>query len=223
MTTHNYPQLTHKNQEFIYIATKQLRQDGKSEQEITDIINDVMPVIIENQEKSIPARNILGAPTVWAASFSQSEGSKEHQASQKNTNPWLMWLDTSLLFIGIIALVNGLMLLFNAKTATNGLFSILTLGFGGGGAMYATYHFVYRHLGKPKSERPSWFKALFMIALATLLWLTLVSIITLLLPASFNVALPYGLLFLLSLVSLGLRYYLQKKYNIQNSLAPTPK
>ena len=64
--------LTKKNQEFIHIATNQLIKDGKSDQEIKDILSDVIPELIKNQNqgKGIPARTLFGAPTVWAASFS---------------------------------------------------------------------------------------------------------------------------------------------------------
>ena len=71
-----------------------------------------------------------------------------------------MWLDTSLLFIGIVALLNTVIDFFNSTTTSSGLLSLLALGFGGGAAMYATYHFIYRHSGKPKSERPGWTKTI---------------------------------------------------------------
>ena len=220
MNTESLSQLTKKNQEFIHIATKQLTQDGKSQEEIDAIFDEVLPSILDNQEKGIPARSFLGAPTVWAGSFTPKEEDKKQQKSQKNTNPWLMWLDTSLLFIGIIALINGLMLLFNSKATNSGIFSILSIGFGGGGAMYATYYFVYRHLGKPKGERPGWLKSIAMIALAMFAWIILITVINLIIPAGLNSNLPSWALFVISLADFGLRYYMQKKYNVQNSLAP---
>ena len=56
--------LTKKNQEFIHIATNQLIKDGKSDQEIKDILSDVIPELIKNQKKGITGRGFLGAPTV---------------------------------------------------------------------------------------------------------------------------------------------------------------
>ena len=44
--------LTKKNQEFIHIATNQLIKDGKSDQEIKDILGDIIPELIENQKKA---------------------------------------------------------------------------------------------------------------------------------------------------------------------------
>jgi len=48
----------------------QLIKDGKSDQEIKDILGNVIPELLENQKKGITGRSLLGAPTVWAASFS---------------------------------------------------------------------------------------------------------------------------------------------------------
>lgn len=86
-----------------------------------------------------------------------------------------MWLDTSLLFIGIVALLNGIMTFFNTNATVTGLISLLALGFGGGASMYATYYFIYRHLGKDKSLRPSWFKIIAALSLAMLIWIALYS------------------------------------------------
>lgn len=107
-------ELTKKNQEFIHTATNKLIQDGKSDEDIKLILEEAIPAILENQKKGVTARNLLGTPTAWAASFSQ-DPSQRAAETDKNTNPWLMWLDTSLLFIGIVALLNGIMTFFNTN------------------------------------------------------------------------------------------------------------
>lgn len=43
--------LTKKNQEFIHIATNQLIKDGKSDSEIKELLEEILPTIIENQKK----------------------------------------------------------------------------------------------------------------------------------------------------------------------------
>lgn len=120
--------LTKKNQEFVHIATNQLLADGKSDAEIKAILEEHLPEIIDNQKKGITARSLLGAPTTWAASFTERPEDKARVSVQKNTNPWLMWLDTSLLFLGLVTALNGLMLLFGQSNVNTGLISILTLG-----------------------------------------------------------------------------------------------
>lgn len=214
--------LTKKNQEFIHIATNRLIQDGKSDQEIKDILEETVPTILEKQRQGIPARTFLGAPTAWAASFSEKPVQKDLKSSgddiPKNTNPWLMWLDTSLLFIGVVALLNGMMLFFNSKAAATGLVSLLALGFGGGASMYATYYFIYRHLGKDKSTRPGWFKIIGALTLAMLAWVAIYTA-SAYLPQSLNPQLPPVALIIIGILAIALRYYLSRKYNVQNAMA----
>ena len=56
--------LSKKNKEFIHIATHQLLKDGKSDQEIKTILEEIIPEILENQTKGITARGLYGAPTI---------------------------------------------------------------------------------------------------------------------------------------------------------------
>lgn len=79
--------LTKKNQEFIHIATNQLIQDGKSDDEIKAILEEVLPTIVENQKKGLTARALFGAPTVWAASFTEKASDKKAEQTAKNDNP----------------------------------------------------------------------------------------------------------------------------------------
>ena len=106
--------LTKKNQEFIHIATNQLIKDGKSDQEIKDILSDVIPELIKNQKKGITGRGFLGAPTVWAASFSPEKhqqavsGKPSKEIPETDKTPWKMWLDTSLFLLSIVAIMNAI-------------------------------------------------------------------------------------------------------------------
>ena len=82
--------LTKKNQEFIHIATNQLIKDGKSDQEIKDILGNVIPELLENQKKESQDAVFLVLQTVWAASFSpekhpQPTQTKPAKKSQKQT------------------------------------------------------------------------------------------------------------------------------------------
>ena len=103
--------LTKKNQEFIHIATNQLIKDGKSDQEIKDILGNVIPELIENQKKGITGRGLLGAPTVWAASFSLLKNTINlklvslTRSAETDKTPWKMWFfDASLFLLAIVAI-----------------------------------------------------------------------------------------------------------------------
>lgn len=56
-------ELTAKNKEYIHSVTKQLILVGKSDEEVKEILNDILPQIIEGQKSGIIARKLLGAPT----------------------------------------------------------------------------------------------------------------------------------------------------------------
>lgn len=213
--------LTKKNQEFVHIATKQLIQDGKSDQEIKEILETILPTIIENQQKGVTARASLGAPTTWAKTFSETNSTKNNDGkTEKNDNPWLMWLDTSLLFVGVVALLNAVMGFFNAGSKNPGILSLLALGFGGGAAMYAMYHFVYRQSAKPKAERSNWIKTIIILALAMLGWVLLSTATSMFLPPIINPQLPAIAMLIIGAIALIVRYLLQKKYNILNAMTP---
>src|SRR3712207_7188323 len=77
-------QLTKKNQEFIHIATNQLIKDGKTDEDIKTLLEEVIPTILENQKKGITARSLYGAPTAWAASFSKE--AKDRKSTRLNSS-----------------------------------------------------------------------------------------------------------------------------------------
>lgn len=212
-------QLTHKNQEFINIATHQLIRDGKTDTEIKSILEAVLPEILENQKKGIPARNFLGAPTVWAASFSQKVSEAASQKPEKNTNPWLMWLDSSILILAVVTLINALMTFFGSQGQISGITAIILLSLTGGAAMYATYHFVYRHQLANPGQRPNILKNMGILLVIVLVWVTVFTA-TSLLATSLNPVLPAWTLLIIAVLAFAGRYWLQKKYNILNAMAP---
>lgn len=213
-------QLTKKNQEFIHIATNQFIQDGLQDEQIKAILEGNLPEILEKQKAGIPARSFLGAPTVWASSFSAQETADE-QEKPKNTNPWLMWLDSVLFFLAIIALVSGAMNLINNQAPTYGVISLLALSLGGGAVMYALYYYMYRHANKPKDQRPKLLKSIGFITLSMLAWMVLFTL-TGLLPVAINPALPALASLVIGAVAFAIRYYLKKKYNIENAMTARP-
>lgn len=211
--------LTKKNQDFIHIATKQLIADGKDDAEIKAILTEHLPQIVDQQAKGIPARSYLGAPTHWAASFSVKETEAETpNQPAKNTNPWLMWLDASLFWLGFLGLINAVIQLFNPNNQTQyGLVTLLIVGLGGGGVLYGTYHLVYRHQGKAKGERPSLVKSIAILTGLMLIWLAIFTA-SAYLPKPINPTLPPLILGGLGAIALLGRFYLKKKYNILSAL-----
>lgn len=208
--------LTKKNQEFIHIAKNQLHKDGKSTEEIQAIIDDIMPSILEQQNKGIPARTFLGAPTAWAATFTQQETTTQSTTEPKNTKPLFMWTDSALFFLGLVSLIQGFLALTNSNQIPYGIFTLLATGLAGGGVMYLTYHFFYRHLGKERSQRPNFWKNLGLLTLSFAGWVLLVSLVSLL-PTQFNPQLPALLMVVLGAAAFAGRYFFKKHFNVQSS------
>lgn len=208
-------ELTKKNQEFIHIATNQLIKSGKTDSEVKELLEEILPVILENQKAGVTARSIYGAPSDWAAS--KTVKPEEAGKQELNENPWLMWLDSSLLLLAIIGVVNGAMNSFGAGV-NYGLITMLLIGFGVGAGMYMMYHFVYREQVQT-GKRPSFVKAIGFLVLATLAW-SLVFFLAALIPSTINPVVSPFFAILIGAVAFGIRYLLKKKYNIRNAMQP---
>lgn len=212
-------QLTKKNQEFINIATHQLIRDGKTDQEIKNILEEALPVILENQQKGIPARTALGAPTVWAASFTEKPEEKSDSQQAKDTTPWRMWLNTSLWLFGLFALVTGILSLVSPTYPLYGIFTLIVLGFGGGGVMYGSYHYIYRFQNTEK--RVGFLKTLGIMFVMLIIWMLLFGV-TALIPASINITLSNIVSIILGGIALLIQYFFRKRYNIESAWSPRP-
>ncbi|HEL9630408.1 TPA: DUF1129 family protein [Streptococcus suis] len=216
MSFTEFKELTKKNQEFIHIATNQLIKDGKTDSEIKALLEEILPTIIEKQKTGVTARTLYGAPSEWAARKSFSKEEMKDQV-EFNENPWLMWLDSSLFMLALIAGINGVMNLLG-QGAQYGLVTLLVIGFGVGAGMYFMYHFVYKEQIQT-GQRPKLLKAILFLGLATLAW-SLVFLLAALIPATFNPILPPIATILIGALAFGIRYLLKKKYNIRNAMSP---
>ncbi|GGE38007.1 DUF1129 domain-containing protein [Streptococcus himalayensis] len=210
----NLNELTKKNQEFIHTATKQLIHEGKNNQEIEALLETILPTILENQKKGIPARGLFGSPTAWALEQVKPAGAEK---APENESPFLMWVDTSLLILAFFAVVQGLVSLLSSQPEIYGLTTILSSSAVGGLVFYAMYHYVYRFMGQDRSKRPPLWKSFLILTACTLLWILAFSI-TSLLPAVINPVLPNLGLVLVGVLAFGSRYLLKKKYNIKSTI-----
>lgn len=96
---------------------------------------------LSKSEKGITGRGFLGAPTVWAASFSPEKhqqavsGKPSKEIPETDKTPWKMWLDTSLFLLSIVAIMNAIFG-FSGTQTSYGLTTLLSVSFIGGLAMY---------------------------------------------------------------------------------------
>ncbi|MGO2925372.1 DUF1129 family protein [Lactococcus laudensis] len=216
-------QLTAKNSEYIHVVTRELVKIGKSDDEIKAILSDILPKIVEAQDQRVLAKDILGTPSEFTAQYAPAvAGTKSSQAATNqndNETPVLMWLDSSLLMLGILAVVNGVMAVFSKKAITYGLITLVTMSFAAGLVMYLMFRLIY----KPQSEgqKKKTFKTFGALTLAFLGWV-LVFTLTMLIPREFNISPAGYITAIIGALALALRYFLKRKYHIRSSMSTQP-
>ena len=210
-------QLTAKNSEYVHNVTKQLMLLGKSDEEIKTILAEILPKIIEGQKEGILARKLLGAPMEFATQYKPEEDKVKRQETAKNESPFLMWLDSALLFFGVISVVMGLMGLFQPQASVYGLLTTLASSALAGLVMYWMYKYFYS-AQRPQKKG----KGFAMLAVAMVAWAG-VSVLVALLPKSINTVLAPYLTIILGAAVMGIRFLIQRKFNVQSSMARQTK
>ncbi|MCH4177528.1 MAG: DUF1129 domain-containing protein [Streptococcaceae bacterium] len=213
---HLSSELTNKNSAYIFDLKKRLRELGKSEIEIQTILEEIMPEIVANQKNGLTARKIFGTVTEYTLQFENTVGQSEKKV--ENTTPWLMWLDNSLLLLGVLALMNGILGLVSkaGENASYGVLTLFVMAAAGGLVFYLMYHYFYRTEAVNK-DRKGWIKGIGIMVLAILVWVLLFSI-TALLPAAINPNLTSIPAIIIGAGALALKWYLKRKYNIANAM-----
>lgn len=210
-------QLTAKNSEYVHNVTKQLMLLGKSDEEIKTILAEILPKIIEGQKEGILARKLLGAPMEFATQYKPEEDKVKRQETAKNESPFLMWLDSALLFFGVISVVMGLMGLFQPQASVYGLLTTLASSALAGLVMYWMYKYFYS-AQRPQKKG----KGFAMLAVAMVAWAG-VSVLVALLPQSINIVLAPYITIILGAAVMGIRFLIQRKFNVQSSMARQTK
>ena len=210
-------QLTAKNSEYVHNVTKQLMLLGKSDEEIKTILAEILPKIIEGQKEGILARKLLGAPMEFATQYKPEEDKVKRQETAKNESPFLMWLDSALLFFGVISVVMGLMGLFQPQASVYGLLTTLASSALAGLVMYWMYKYFYS-AQRPQKKG----KGFAMLAVAMLAWAG-VSVLVALLPTSINIVLAPYITIILGAAVMGIRFLIQRTFNVQSSMARQTK
>lgn len=209
--------LSKKNKEFIHIATHQLLKDGKSDQEIKTILEEIIPEILENQTKGITARGLYGAPTTWASSLTEKERYDAKHPKENDDPKWMM-LDSVLFIFGFFTVLTSIVNLASSQPSVYGMTTLVFGSLVGGLAFYALYHFIYRFYGPntDRSQRPHLLKSILIMVGAIALW-TLSIVGSSLLPDFLNPHFSNIVVAIIGGITLALRFYLKKRFNIKSS------
>lgn len=211
-------ELTNKNTEYIFSLKRRLRELGQTDEQIAVVLTEILPVIVDNQKRGYTARKLYGTVSEYTAGLNDIKVANAKAATAENTTPWLMWLDNTLLLLGVLAIVNGLMNLLSkpSQNANQGIITLILMASAGGLVFYLMYHYFYRSEAK-KEGIGDWIKTIVIIAAAILGWVLLLSL-SALLPTSLNPVLPPVAILIVGGLGLLLRWYLKRKYNIANAM-----
>ena len=208
-------QLTKRNQQYIFDLKKSLEAANLSEEEKAIALHELLPVLVKEQKGGRTARQLFGTVS------ERTEAILNKPEEVKETSPVMMWLDNTLLILGIFGIMMGVMDLFaRDSTQVYGIITFISMAMVGGWVFYVMYKYMYQYErpGADKSQRPKMWKIMLILIGSFFLWIATIAV-TSILPSSINIVLNPIVLAVIGAVAIGLRYYLKKKYNIVGSLS----
>lgn len=190
--------LSNKNAEYVFKLNKHLMDDNFKEDEAKEAIDKLLPEIVDNQIKGIPANQLYGPVTQKAQDI-------VHPVKKAKKTPfWASWLDTSLLFFALFGLLYGIVALTNKKTDPNNQTGIITLIVLSAmwGALLSWFN---NQMKKPKSERPGWGMTIAYLAVGLVFMFVFLAAMTVV-PVSINPALNAIGYFIAAIIAYAVRF-----------------
>lgn len=207
--------LTKRNQQYIFDLKKSLDAANLSEEEKTIALHEMLPVLVKEQKGGKTARQLFGTVS------ERTEAILNKPEEVKESTPVLMWLDNTLLLLGLLTIMVGLMsFISRGQGQLYGLLSLILASMAGGWVFYLMYKYIYQYeqKGADKSKRPKIWKTMLILVPAFFLWILIFSS-TPWLPSAINPIVDPIILIMIGAASFAVRYYLKKKYNIIGSLS----
>ncbi|AYW46360.1 DUF1129 domain-containing protein [Tetragenococcus koreensis] len=208
-------QLTKRNQQYIFDLNKALDAANLSEEEKVQVFHEMLPVLVQEQKNGTTARQLYGTVS------ERTEAILATPTKVETTRPVLMWVDNTLLILGVFGLMMGIVGLFsNQNNQVYGIVTLILMAMVGGWVFYLMYKYMYQYErpGADKSQRPKLWKSILILIASFFVWTAVISL-SALLPGVINPVLDPFFLVLIGGASLLLRYYLKKRYNIIGSLS----
>jgi uncharacterized membrane-anchored protein len=197
------PQLTKKNDQFIFDLNKALEGSDISEEKKVLAMNDMLTKLIEGQKTGVTAKQLYGTPTDAIETIVNTPEPMPEMSFGK------IMLDNFLMLFTFLTVITSLLALFS-KTgtgSTQGIVSLILGGISGAFSFYLIYRYIYVYdePGADRSKRPGAFKTGGIMAVSFL-------------PSAINPVLDPVLTLALGAASFGLRYWLKKKYKLQGTM-----
>ncbi|HPR81570.1 MAG TPA: DUF1129 family protein, partial [Enterococcus sp.] len=127
-------QLTKRNQQYIFDLKKSLEAANLSEEEKAIALHELLPVLVKEQKGGRTARQLFGTVS------ERTEAILNKPEEVKETSPVMMWLDNTLLILGIFGIMMGVMGLFARDSAqVYGIITFISMAMVGGWVFYVMY------------------------------------------------------------------------------------
>jgi len=211
------PQLTKRNEDYIFQLRKAMKAASYSETDENKALGELLPKLIDAQKRGQTARQLFGTVTEYLSTLNTEP------VVVKNDQPLFMWLDNSLLMLGLLSTMTVIMsfLAKNKEAKGNGVVTLLVMALIGGLVFLTMYHLFYKYekSGADLSKKPRWWVSTLILLGAMLAWFVLMSV-TMLLPISLNPILPKEIMMPLAVISLVGWYTFHKKFNVESSFVP---
>jgi Uncharacterized membrane-bound protein conserved in bacteria len=200
--------LSNKNAEYVFKLNKYLMDDGFKEEEAKDAIDKLLPEIIDNQIKGIPANQLYGPVTQRAKDI-------VHPVKKPKKTPfWASWVDTSLLFFALFGLLYGIVALTSKKADPNNQTGIVTLVVLS--AMWGVLLTWFNNQMKlPKDKRPGWGITIGYLLVGLVFMFVFLAAMTVV-PATINPALNAIGYFIAAAVAYGVRFVFRRTMGIHD-------
>jgi len=200
--------LSNKNAEYVFKLNKHLMDDGFKEDEAKEEIDKLLPEIIENQIKGIPANQLYGPVTKRAQDI-------VHPVKKPTVTPfWASWVDTSLLFFALFGLLYGIVALTSKKADPNSQTGIITLVVLSAmwGALLTWFN---NQMKRPKDQRPGWGVTIGYLVVGLVFMFVFLAAMTAV-PAVINPALNAIGYFIAAVLAYGIRFVFRRTMGIRD-------
>ncbi|WP_119325395.1 DUF1129 family protein [Companilactobacillus musae] len=200
--------LSNKNAEYVFKLNKYLMDDGFKEEEAKEAIDKLLPEIVDNQIKGIPANQLYGPVTQRAKDI-------VHPVKKPKKTPfWASWIDTSLLFFALFGLLYGIVALTSKKADPNNQTGIVTLVVLS--AMWGVLLTWFNNQMKlPKDKRPGWGITIGYLLVGLVFMFVFLAAMTVV-PATINPALNAIGYFIAAAVAYGVRFVFRRTMGIHD-------
>lgn len=208
--------LTKKNQKYIFDLKKSLKTSNLSEEDKIKTLHDILPVLVSKQKEGKTARQLFGTVSERTEVIINTL-----VGVKKSSSPLLMWLDNTLLLLGLSSIMVTITGFFSSGiTPTYGITTLVLESTVGGWIFYLIYKYIYQYEypGADHNKKPGMRQTLLIFGGATLIWILSFSVITLL-PSVFNPLLDNVIIIIVGTIALAVRYCLKKKYEIVGSIS----